>query len=105
MLDLIITLRDGSEISVAVPPSLTLMEAIRDHGGEELAAICGGGCSCATCHVRVAAAFLALLPPLSGDEDALLDGSDHRAANSRLACQIPLDAALNGLRVAIAPED
>jgi 2Fe-2S ferredoxin len=39
------------------------------------------------------------------DENDLLDSSDHRGAHSRLSCQIALTAALDGLRVTIAPED
>jgi 2Fe-2S ferredoxin len=45
------------------------------------------------------------LEPPGGDEDDLLDSSDHRQADSRLSCQIRLNAALSGLRVTIAPED
>jgi 2Fe-2S ferredoxin len=42
---------------------------------------------------------------MSGDEDELLDTSEHRAATSRLSCQILFAAELDGLRVQIAPED
>jgi 2Fe-2S ferredoxin len=42
---------------------------------------------------------------MGADEDDLLDSSDHRRAISRLSCQIRLSAALDGLRVTIAPED
>jgi 2Fe-2S ferredoxin len=68
-------------------------------------ALCGGCCSCATCHVHVDPDFAALLPPMSEDENDLLDSSDHRNETSRLSCQIHLTAALDGLRVTIAPED
>ena len=59
----------------------------------------------ATCHVKVDPAFAGLLPPISEDENDLLDSSDHRDATSRLSCQISLTAEMDGLRVAIAPED
>jgi len=42
---------------------------------------------------------------MKGDEDDLLDSSDHRQANSRLSCQIQIKPELDGLRVTIAPED
>ena len=45
------------------------------------------------------------LKPMSADEDDLLDMSDHRVPNSRLACQIVFEEAMDGLRVTIAPED
>jgi 2Fe-2S ferredoxin len=81
------------------------MEVIRDNGYDELLALCGGCCSCATCHVHVDPEFMDALPPMSDDEDDLLDSSDHRNERSRLSCQIPVTAALAGLRVQIAPED
>jgi ferredoxin, 2Fe-2S len=67
--------------------------------------LCGGCCSCATCHVYVESGSSFSLPPMKDDEDDLLDCSDHRAANSRLSCQIPFTDALSGLTVRIAPED
>ena len=102
---LIVVTRAGEESTVDVADGLTVMEAIRDNGFDELLALCGGCCSCATCHVHVDEEFLSLLPPLSEDEDDLLDSSDDRDANSRLGCQIPFTDALDGLRVRIAAED
>ena len=97
--------RDGQEHAIDADEGLSVMEAIRDNGFDELLALCGGCCSCATCHVHVDAEWLAALPPMGEDEDDLLDSSDHRGERSRLSCQLPLTAALEGLRVAIAPED
>lgn len=82
----------------------SLMEIIRASGIEDIPAYCGGNCSCASCHVYIDPAFVALLPPASDGEDALLDGSGLRAAGSRLSCQIPAVAALDGIRLAIAPQ-
>ena len=86
-------------------PDLSLMEVIRDNGFDELLALCGGCCSCATCHVHVDPAFVDRLPAMSADESDLLDSSDHRTAHSRLSCQIPFSDQLDGLHVRIAPED
>ena len=102
---LIVTTRDGTTSEGAVSDGLTVMEAIRDNGFDELLALCGGCCSCATCHVHVDPEFADKLPPMSEDEDDLLESSDHRVATSRLSCQIPFTADLDGLKVAIAPED
>ena len=82
----------------------SLMEIIRSSGIDDIPAFCGGCCSCASCHVHVDADFAAVLPPMSQDEDDLLDGSEHRAAGSRLSCQIPASAALSGIRLTIAPQ-
>ena len=97
--------RSGEETTVEVEDGLTVMEAIRDNGFDELLALCGGCCSCATCHVHVDPAFKDKLPEMSEDEDDLLDSSDHRDDNSRLSCQIPFTAALDGMTVTIAEED
>ena len=102
---LIVTTRDGTTSEIEVDNGLTVMEAIRDNGFDELLALCGGCCSCATCHVHVDPAFSGQLPPMSEDEDDLLESSDHRVASSRLGCQIPFTDELDGLKVTIAPED
>jgi 2Fe-2S ferredoxin len=105
MVEVRVTTRDGVESVVEGEEGLSLMEVIRDAGYDELLALCGGCCSCATCHVHVDPEFLDALPAISDDEDDLLDSSDHRNERSRLSCQIPITAALAGLRVQIAPED
>ena len=105
MAKLIVVTRDGTEHEIEGDTSLTVMENIRDAGFDELLALCGGCCSCATCHVHVDPAFADRLPAMSEDEDDLLESSDHRAPNSRLSCQLPFSADLDGLKVTIAPED
>jgi 2Fe-2S ferredoxin len=97
--------RNGSERMVEGEVGLSLMEIIREHGFDELLALCGGCCSCGTCHVHVDEEWLGALPQMGPDEDDLLDISDYREANSRLSCQVRFSDALDGLRVTIAPED
>jgi 2Fe-2S ferredoxin len=102
---MIVVTREGNETAVEGETGLSVMEVIRDNGFDELLALCGGCCSCATCHVYVDEAFAEQLPAMSEDENDLLDSSDHRTAQSRLSCQIPFSAALDGIKVTIAPED
>ena len=102
---LIVVNRAGEERTVEAAAGLTVMEAIRDNGFDELLALCGGCCSCATCHVHVDPAFADKLPAMSEDENDLLDSSDSRDGTSRLSCQLPLTDALDGLKVTIAVED
>jgi ferredoxin, 2Fe-2S len=102
---LIITNRGGDETEIDAEVGMTVMENLRDNGFDELLALCGGSCSCATCHVYVDDEWLSKIDPLDADENDLLDSSDHREANSRLSCQIEMTTALNGIRVTIAPED
>lgn len=100
-----ITDRAGETRAIDAVPGLSVMENIRDAGFDELLALCGGCCSCATCHVHVDDSWITRLQPMSDDENDLLDSSDHRTAASRLSCQIPFDETLDGLAVIIAPED
>ena len=102
---LIVTTRSGETSQIDTIDGLTVMEAIRDNGFDELLALCGGCCSCATCQVHVDPEFFAKLPPISEDEDDLLDSSGDRDEFSRLGCQIPFTADLDGLKVRIAAED
>jgi ferredoxin, 2Fe-2S len=102
---LIVVTRDGQEREVNGGDGLSVMEVIRESGIDELLAICGGCCSCATCHVHVDPEFAAKLPPMGMDEDDLLDSSSDRDERSRLSCQIPFTPDLDGLRVTIAAED
>jgi len=102
---LVVVTRDGTEKTVEGERGLSVMELIRDAGFDELLALCGGCCSCATCHVHVDSEFVDRVPAMSEDEDDLLDSSDHRNAESRLSCQIIFDDSLDGLRVTIAQED
>ena len=88
MAKLIVTTRDGTEHEVEAQAGLSVMEIIRDAGFDELLALCGGCCSCATCHVHVD-----------------LESSDHRNESSRLSCQLAFSDALDGLKVTIADED
>ena len=100
-----VTDRAGTTTSVPAKAGHSVMEIIRDGGFDELLALCGGSCSCATCHVHVAPEWFDRVGPANADENDLLDSSDHRTATSRLSCQIDFTAALDGLAVRIAPED
>ncbi len=81
------------------------MENIRDLGNN-VDAICGGLCSCATCHVFVGSTWAAKLPPRSGEEAELLgDLSSFDAERSRLSCQLTMSDELDGLALTVASEE
>ena len=105
MAKLIVTTRDGTEHEIEGQAGLSVMEIIRDAGFDELLALCGGCCSCATCHVHVDPAFAGKVDPMGEDENDLLESSDHRDESSRLSCQLAFSDALDGLKVMIAKED
>jgi 2Fe-2S ferredoxin len=103
--EVIVTTREGVQGRLNIDSGLTLMEAIREAGIDELLALCGGRCSCATCHVHSDPEFGDRLPPMGDDENDLLDSADHRTSTSRLPCQIRLAVDMDGLRCTIAAED
>lgn len=102
---LIVTSREGETRNIDASSGKSVMENIRDAGIDELAAICGGCLSCATCHITLEPADYARLPAMSEVEDDLLDTSDNRTPLSRLSCQITMTDALDSLHVSIAVED
>jgi ferredoxin, 2Fe-2S len=97
--------RDGAERIIEAQAGVSLMEALRNHGIDEIQAVCGGCCSCATCHVYVEESWASRLPPMSDVESEMLDCTTQRRSNSRLSCQIPFGDPLNELHVTVAPED
>lgn len=105
MPDVRIILRDGGASQVSLAPDRSLMEAMREAGFDELLALCGGNCSCATCHVILEAKAFAALPTISDDEDDLLESSRHREPTSRLSCQIDTALLPEGSVIKIAPEE
>ena len=96
--------RDGVEHEVDARAGLKVMETLRelDYG---VAAICGGMCSCATCHIFIDPEWLSKLPPPMSDERELLVELAHHQDNSRLSCQLEFTEQLAGLRITIAPDE
>ncbi|RKP39722.1 2Fe-2S ferredoxin-type domain-containing protein, partial [Dimargaris cristalligena] len=79
-----------------------LMEVAQAHG-IELEACCGGQCECATCHLIVENIdeYKDHLPPVSEAEEDMLEYAPGCEARSRLSCQIPVTAALDGIRLRV----
>jgi len=96
--------RDGREHHVPARSGVRIMETLRelDFG---VAAICGGMCSCATCHVYVNSTLASKIPAPMADERELLQELAYVKDGSRLSCQIDMTDALDGLRVTIAPDE
>ena len=102
---IVVTDRDGHQHEVDGRVGLKVMETLRelDYG---VLAICGGLCSCATCHVYVAPEWIEKLPAREGDEKELLTELSHYDGDrSRLSCQLEFTEELDGLAVTIAPEE
>jgi len=96
--------RQGRLREIEAPAQGSLMEVLRDFD-DGVTAICGGMCSCATCHVHVAPEWAGRLDPMQGDEKELISALTFQQETSRLSCQVQLSEALDGLRVTLAPEE
>jgi len=81
----------------------TAMEIIREHG-LGIKAECNGAAACGTCHVRVAAQWLQQLYPPREDECERLAELLQRHDDSRLSCQIVLDASHAGLELSLTTD-
>jgi ferredoxin, 2Fe-2S len=100
---IIVRTRAGDTRTIDAPANQSVMEALRDGGVDEIEALCGGSCACATCHVYVGEKFFDKLPPRSSAENDLLSASDFMRQNSRLSCQITLTSEIDGIEVEVAP--
>lgn len=97
--------RDGVERSVDAQSGCALMDSLRD-ANTGVEGTCGGAMSCGTCHVYIDPAWADRMPPRSEDEAAMLEAIGEVVAlrpTSRLSCQIPVSAQLEGLRLEIGP--
>ena len=101
MITIEITERDGTLRTVSSESGITLLEAIRNAGIYDLLALCGGCCSCATCHVYIDPNWFEQVGAPGATEEEMLNIVSEPRDNSRLACQITLTDALNGLVVGL----
>ena len=92
----------GEKRTIEVENGATVMEAAIRNAIPGIEAECGGACACATCHVYVESGTEKLHPPTSEEIDQL-DEAFGVGENSRLSCQIILDAGMEDLRVTLAP--
>ncbi|MAI81762.1 MAG: 2Fe-2S iron-sulfur cluster-binding protein [Gammaproteobacteria bacterium] len=96
---------EGKEHTVEGQLGLSLMESLRDLDNGVLA-LCGGMCSCATCHCYIEESWASKLGEREDDEQELLEDLDSfREDQSRLSCQIEFSEEMDGIRVEIAPDE
>ena len=92
---------DGTRHGVDAGDGLSVMEAAIDNGVPGIDADCGGNCACATCHIYVAPEWREATGAMTEMETAMLDFAENVQAGSRLACQIVMAPALDGLVVSM----
>ncbi|SIP93491.1 2Fe-2S iron-sulfur cluster-binding family protein [Maribacter ulvicola] len=102
-----ITDRDGvlHEIDAPTDMNMNLMEVVRSYelAPEGTIGICGGMAMCASCQCYVLSDTE--LPEMSDDEEAMLSEAFNVKDNSRLGCQLHISEDMEGLEVALAPEE
>ena len=100
-----VTDRAGEKHDIEIEVGDNIMEPLRelDNGIE---ALCGGMCSCATCHIFVEPKWFGKVEAPQDDELELLEETEcYRKDESRLSCQIEFTEALDGMAFTIAPEE
>ena len=92
------------EVQAPVDMNMNVMEVSRafELAEEGTMGVCGGMAMCASCQCYVLNDVISL--NRNSDEDAMLLDAYHVNENSRLGCQIPITASLDGLAIEIAPE-
>ena len=90
---------NGVDVEIEASTGSTLMEVALNNGVDGMLAECGGCCSCATCHCYIDEVWMDIVGAAEGNELAMLDFAKNPENNSRLACQIEITDAMNGLVV------
>jgi 2Fe-2S ferredoxin len=93
----------GEPHEISVEPGDILMHVLRDKVNYEIG-ICGGEMSCGTCLVRLSAEWRERIVVAGEEETEMLEALD-AGEDSRLACQIVVDAAAAGMQATILHED
>jgi ferredoxin len=95
---------DGQSVREMAAAVGDCLLAVGQGDGQPLEGTCEGQMACSTCHVIVDADWFPKLPRAREEEEDMLDLATGATRTSRLACQIMLTEALNGLTVRIPPE-
>jgi ferredoxin, 2Fe-2S len=90
---------DGTKHTVDAELGSTVMETAMRYDVGSIVAECGGSCTCATCLVHVDDTWSPVVGPPSAEENDMLDSAFEVKPTSRLACQIKVTEALDGLIV------
>lgn len=97
---------NGETRTIDASTDNSLMEALVEADYDDIEAICGGCCACATCHVYVSDDWMQRIAPRGDDELMLLESvDDYKEDNSRLSCQIKVTEEYDGLEIEIAPPE
>ena len=97
--------REGKKTAIDIEEGTTIRDAIVERLSPDNYGVCGGNCSCGTCHVYVTPDDIKKLKAKEEDEIHILnDAAVKPTENSRLACQVELQKEYNNITVTIAPD-
>jgi 2Fe-2S ferredoxin len=102
---IVVTDRAGEKHDIDIEAGDNIMDPLRelDNGIE---ALCGGMCSCATCHIFLEPKWFEKIEAPQDDELELLEETEcFRKGESRLSCQVKFYEELEGMTFTIAPEE
>ena len=89
-------------IVVAFVSGVSFLLATLRAGVDGILVECGGGCSCATCHVMLTSDWDGTLDAPSPQEADMLSFAVDPTPQSRLACQVQLNEQHDGLTLTVA---
>lgn len=88
----------GTEYAVEAEEGVSAMEAAVKNGVPGIDGDCGGAAACATCHVYVDDDWLGKTGKAADEmEKSMLEFAEDVRETSRLACQISMSGALDGV--------
>ena len=90
---------NGTEHEIQGDNGQSLMQLAMDNAVPGIDADCGGGCACGTCHVLIDGKWSAKANPISSSEASMIEMAPDSSENSRLACQVQVSDALDGMMV------
>lgn len=96
---------DGTRHDLEAKAGQALMEPLRD--ADLVEATCGGAASCGTCHVYLTEKWRDAAGERIEEEDWMLEALEDEVEvkdSSRLACQVKMGTALDGIELEIAPQ-
>jgi 2Fe-2S ferredoxin len=94
--------KGGGQIEVVARSGGSLMEAAVANLVAGIDADCGGGCTCATCHIYIDSKWVSRVGAANELEAQILEFDDLSRENSRLSCQVEMTDELDGLVVTVA---
>ena len=101
MVGIVFVEADGEEIAVDAIVGEPLMRAAKNEGVAGVVAQCDGSIACGTCQVYLEEVWYQRIEGPSEIESDLIEFSLFPRGTSRLSCQIPVVAEMEGMRVTV----